>query len=87
VQPRMILALVVRAAMSIGIGIALAQPEGPSLPTEFHKAINVSITGANVERSTVYPVRAGSDDTETVRSGSRDTPPRNSDHGTLVDPG
>jgi hypothetical protein len=81
------LALGALAALSIGIGTAMAQSEVPSISSDFYRMINPLPRGDKVAPPTVNPVQSGSSDTDTSRSGARHVLPFNNDYGTLANPG
>jgi hypothetical protein len=81
------LALGALAALSIGIGSAMAQSEGPSMSVEFYRATDVSTLGHQAAIPAAVPVQSGSSDTDTVRPESRHVLPFNGDYGDLANPG
>jgi hypothetical protein len=81
------LALGALAALSVGIGTAMAQSEGPSMSKDFYGMIKLLPRGDKVAAPIVNPVQSGSSDSDTIRSGTRHVLPFNNDHGTLAKPG
>ena len=81
------LALGALAALSIGIGSAMAQSEGPSMSPEFYRASGVSTQRDEVTIPAAVPVQSGSSDTDTVRPQNSHALPFNGDYGDLANPG
>jgi hypothetical protein len=72
------------AALSIGVGSAMAQSETPSMSTGDYWSAKAAAAqraaGANVNQS-------GSPDVDTMRSGATKSDPHRYDWGTLANPG
>jgi hypothetical protein len=81
------LMLAALATLSLGVGSAMAQEGGPSMPTMDFWTANViaaqQAAAANVHQS----VQAGSSDTDTVHVGTGGGAPVNFSYGTLANPG
>jgi len=73
------LALAVLAALSLGIGSAMAQ-DGGSMPADFYGVVKTP-TGSH--KVAAPRVQAGSPDVHAVRSGAH-VPPFNGDYGDLA---
>jgi hypothetical protein len=76
------LALAALAALSLGIGSAMAQ-EGGSMPVNFYGVVNAPTASHKVADPRI---QAGSSDVDAVRSGAH-VLPFNRDHGDLANPG
>jgi hypothetical protein len=77
------LALGTLAALSIGIGSAMAQSEGPSMSADLYRAITESQWG----NQAATPVQAGSSDTNMIQPENSHALPFNGDYGDLANPG
>jgi|HubBroStandDraft_1064217.scaffolds.fasta_scaffold255753_2 hypothetical protein len=80
------LALAAFAAMSLGIGAAMAQTDGPSAPDPNYGPAQQYYVGPSVPmtvRSSI-PVQAGSSDVDTTRAAA---PATVYDNGDLANPG
>jgi hypothetical protein len=76
------LALAALAALSLGIGSAMAQ-EGGSMPADFYGVLNAP---AGTHKIIAPCIQAGSPDVDAVRSGAH-VLPFNGDYGDLANPG
>jgi hypothetical protein len=77
------LALAALAALSLGIGSAMAQSEGASMPTDFYGVVNAP---TEIHKVATTRIQAGSSDANVVRSGAH-VLPFSGDYGNLANPG
>jgi hypothetical protein len=77
------LALGALAALSIGIGSAMAQSEGALTTSDLIRAT----TGSVWNEQEATPVQAGSSDANMIRHESSHAVPFNGDYGDLANPG
>jgi hypothetical protein len=82
-NPTKTLALAALAALSLGIGSAMAQSDGASMPTDFYGVVNAP-TG--IHKVATTRIQAGSSDANAARSRAH-VPPFNGDYGDLANPG
>jgi hypothetical protein len=81
-NPTKTLALAALAALSLGIGSAMAQ-DGGSLSADFYGVVN---TPTGTHKAATPRIQAGSPDTNVVRSRAH-VPPFNGDYGALANSG
>jgi hypothetical protein len=72
--------------LALGVGAAMAQPEGGSLPPSFYGVGNAQSWNSQPATANTRPVQAGSSDTDATKRLGNHVLPFNGDYGDLANP-